>query len=709
MPVPSNLTCLTAATFPALPNTVTLDVSLAPADAGSPCPTCAGDCAARFSQVWYVWVAPTDGIVVFDTLASSYDTLLAAWTGACGGLTEVACSEDYGAGTTSQIVFTAIAGTPYYLSVSSFTNPGGTLVLNAYYGTGTGSCFDAIAIDDLPYATTMDVSANTADPSVCPSCAGNCDGFSAQWFTWTSTFPQTVVIDCCTSTYDTMLSVWQGLCGSSEFEEVACSEDCDGCGDGTQSKLQFNTRADVQYSIFVASYDDPGASLVFSMTSYGEVISSVEFGEDGFLQVQGGYVPPTGVSRQYSWTAWIAVDAEGSSRTIFDTAPGPTQVIGCVGGVTPTLGTWSHTTPTNPAVLANGPWTSFLFFGVRAGKLTATLFNGGKTGIANCGRNGTNVTVTASTALPIDVPVLVAWVIDWPGSNTVTGTSTLYQGTRADDGTVTVASVGVATLPAYGVGANVDCGAWYYDTTATAVCGVAGSTGVQFSLGTSHDADFLAQNGNLWISQVRGYTTALNATEIVDDACDMALISINSYVPLRGLAFEEPGCNNLSLIGASYVDETILSIGSLTPSPVTGCDTIEGGCGADPSIDVPVPPAPTPTTHRRLIRRCRRAPHLSTEQLWNFYSKLQIDLEAGNGIISGQGSNPILEIRWSDDGGHNFSNWHFVESGKLGEYTRRAILWRMGRSRDRVYEVCVSDPVQWTLINAYLDMERGTS
>jgi hypothetical protein len=84
---------------------------------------------------------------------------------------------------------------------------------------------------------------------------------------------------------------------------------------------------------------------------------------------------------------------------------------------------------------------------------------------------------------------------------------------------------------------------------------------------------------------------------------------------------------------------------------------------------------------------------------------LQIDIEAGVGLVTGQGSDPEVMLRWSDDGGHTWSNEHWVKIGKIGEYGRRAIWRRLGMTqklRDRVYEVSATDPVKVAIMGAEL-------
>lgn len=68
---------------------------------------------------------------------------------------------------------------------------------------------------------------------------------------------------------------------------------------------------------------------------------------------------------------------------------------------------------------------------------------------------------------------------------------------------------------------------------------------------------------------------------------------------------------------------------------------------------------------------------------------------------------PQMSLRWSDDGGHTWSNYYTVDCGQLGKYKTRAIWRRLGSSRDRVYEATMSDPIPWRIVNAYLDASPG--
>lgn len=136
------------------------------------------------------------------------------------------------------------------------------------------------------------------------------------------------------------------------------------------------------------------------------------------------------------------------------------------------------------------------------------------------------------------------------------------------------------------------------------------------------------------------------------------------------------------------------------------------GPGPDPGPGPgPDPPyvAPSYDLDERIIRRLRRAPHLNQENLRVFYRRFELDLERGVGRANGQGADPLVMLRLSRDGGHTWGEPQLMSAGKIGVYTQRVIARRLGQARDTVFEVTVSDPVAWSLVQAWLDLEAGTS
>ncbi len=84
---------------------------------------------------------------------------------------------------------------------------------------------------------------------------------------------------------------------------------------------------------------------------------------------------------------------------------------------------------------------------------------------------------------------------------------------------------------------------------------------------------------------------------------------------------------------------------------------------------------------------------------------LQLDCQSGVGLNLGQGSDPQVMLRWSDDGGHTWSSEHWISMGKIGEYGYRAIWRRLGMTtklRDRIYEISGTDPNKIVIVGAEL-------
>jgi len=105
------------------------------------------------------------------------------------------------------------------------------------------------------------------------------------------------------------------------------------------------------------------------------------------------------------------------------------------------------------------------------------------------------------------------------------------------------------------------------------------------------------------------------------------------------------------------------------------------------------------------IRSIRRAQVVQANRKMMFHSALEVELEPGVGLNSGQGSDPKAMLRWSDDYGDSWSNEHWAGMGRLGKRKQRVIWRRLGRSRARIYELVITDPVKRILTGAQLEAE----
>lgn len=107
------------------------------------------------------------------------------------------------------------------------------------------------------------------------------------------------------------------------------------------------------------------------------------------------------------------------------------------------------------------------------------------------------------------------------------------------------------------------------------------------------------------------------------------------------------------------------------------------------------------------IRRLRRCPHLVSDFFQQFFDRLQIQLQPGVGLVLGQGQDPQVMMRMSNDGGSTWGNEHWHTIGKIGRYQNRVIWRRLGSARDRVFEIVVTDPIKAVIISADLIASAG--
>jgi hypothetical protein len=102
----------------------------------------------------------------------------------------------------------------------------------------------------------------------------------------------------------------------------------------------------------------------------------------------------------------------------------------------------------------------------------------------------------------------------------------------------------------------------------------------------------------------------------------------------------------------------------------------------------------------------RTSPFLHQDRRLLYHALFELDLQAGVGLDGGvvPGTEPEAMLQWSDDGGHTWSHEHWVSLGAQGQYLARALWRRLGRSRQRVYRVRISDTVKRAIIGARVEV-----
>jgi len=178
------------------------DATRSPAD---PFPTC-GEGTREYS-VWYRYVPPRDGTLLVDTFASTYDTVLSTYTGACGAFTPVAggCNDDSGS-LASQIAIPVRAGVPHSFMVSALDEllDGSTLAFALQFVDGS------VEATPTPTAASGDCCSERPDQRGCEQ--ASC---------------QTCI--CSTDSY-CCLEEWDEFCAGTAFDR--CANLC-ACASGT--------------------------------------------------------------------------------------------------------------------------------------------------------------------------------------------------------------------------------------------------------------------------------------------------------------------------------------------------------------------------------------------------------------------------------------------------------------------------------------------
>jgi hypothetical protein len=100
-------------------------------------------------SVWWKWTAPQSGYFSVDTHGSTFNTLLAVYTGSgVGSLTMIANNDDdKSANNASGLVFQAQSGTIYYIAVDGYGGLSGSIVLN--WGAATPSSLQITGASSL--------------------------------------------------------------------------------------------------------------------------------------------------------------------------------------------------------------------------------------------------------------------------------------------------------------------------------------------------------------------------------------------------------------------------------------------------------------------------------------------------------------------------------------------------------------------------------
>ncbi len=108
------------------------------------------------------------------------------------------------------------------------------------------------------------------------------------------------------------------------------------------------------------------------------------------------------------------------------------------------------------------------------------------------------------------------------------------------------------------------------------------------------------------------------------------------------------------------------------------------------------------TNAGRVLMRERTSPHYATPQMDRVnFSLFELDCVVGVGRPDNEPS--LVQLRYSNDGGFNWSDWRTATLGAEGEYSARARFLRCGSGRDRVWAARCTDDSPFAIVNANVE------
>jgi len=105
-----------------------------------------------------------------------------------------------------------------------------------------------------------------------------------------------------------------------------------------------------------------------------------------------------------------------------------------------------------------------------------------------------------------------------------------------------------------------------------------------------------------------------------------------------------------------------------------------------------------------ILKRRRQSKVFSLDDRRLRFKRLKLIMDTGNGLTTGQGSAPLLVIRWSDDNGRSWSNERQLDMGVQGDYLRKIIVRNMGSARARLIEFYLTDPIPFAVADCFADV-----
>ena len=203
------------------------------------------------ASVWWEWTAPDTSEYEISLQGSSFDTVLAVYTGSVlSSLGAIRMNDDFDTNTYSKVFLATEAGEKYQIVVDGKgTPPTGRIALNIKPTLNRPANDDfanreeILTIPAAIVASNENASAEIDEPDHAASAAN-----VSLWWTWQSTTNSAVEIDTIGSDFDTLLAVYTGS-SVTDLTEVVSNDD-----GGGASRVMFSALLGTTYHIAVDGF-----------------------------------------------------------------------------------------------------------------------------------------------------------------------------------------------------------------------------------------------------------------------------------------------------------------------------------------------------------------------------------------------------------------------------------------------------------------------
>lgn len=110
-----------------------------------------------------------------------------------------------------------------------------------------------------------------------------------------------------------------------------------------------------------------------------------------------------------------------------------------------------------------------------------------------------------------------------------------------------------------------------------------------------------------------------------------------------------------------------------------------------------------------VIRRVRQPPRLANDQNRLTIDSLELVLDTGIGVATGQGVDPVVMLQTSRNAGQTFGSLRSSSAGAGGNFEARCRWLRCGQARNFVPRFIATDPVPWGISDCIVNFRQDAS